>query len=50
VKEYDIFVPLCYNDGTSVEPEKFQWLQQHLLDRFEGLTFFPQAKGILENG
>jgi hypothetical protein len=42
VKEYDIYVPLYYNDGTPVESEKFQQLQEELLDRFEGLTFFPQ--------
>ena len=47
MKEYDIFVPLYYNDGRPVEAEKFQTLQAVLLDRFEGLTFFPQPnKGI----
>lgn len=44
MKEYDLFVPLSYNDGTPVEPAKFQELQSRLLDRFEGLTFFPAAK------
>jgi len=42
VKEYDIFVPLYYNDGTPIEPAKFQHLQALLLERFEGLTYFPQ--------
>lgn len=42
MKEYDIYVPLYYNDGSPVEAEKFQRLQEELLDRFEGLTFFPQ--------
>jgi hypothetical protein len=42
VKEYDIFVPLTYNDGSPVEPRKFQALQQKLVDQFGGLTFFPQ--------
>jgi hypothetical protein len=42
VKGYDLFVPLYYNDGRSVEPQKFQVLQQRLLDQFGGLTFFPQ--------
>jgi hypothetical protein len=47
VKEYDIFVPLHYNDGTPIEVGKFQFLQQVLLDQFEGLTFFPQPnKGL----
>ncbi len=42
MKEYDIFVPLYYNDGTPIEPAKFQHLQALLLERFEGLTYFPQ--------
>ena len=47
MKEYDIFIPLFYNSGEPVEPEKFQSLQDQLLDRFDGLTFFPQPnRGI----
>jgi len=42
VKEYDIFVPLYFNDGSPVEVEKFQDLQETLLRQFGGLTFFPQ--------
>jgi hypothetical protein len=38
VKEYDVFIPLYYNDGTPVESAKFQELQARLLQRFEGLT------------
>ena len=42
MKEYDLFIPLYYNDGSPIEPQKFQDLQQQLLDQFGGLTFFPQ--------
>lgn len=42
MKEYDLFVPLYYNDGRPVEPQKFQDLQTRLLEQFGGLTFFPQ--------
>ena len=42
MKEYDLFIPLNYNDGSPVETRKFQALQQRLLDRFGGVTFFPQ--------
>ena len=42
MKEYDLFVPLYYNDGRQIEPQKFQALQQQLLEKFGGLTFFPQ--------
>jgi hypothetical protein len=43
VKEYDIFLPLRYNDGTPIELIKFQDLQAQLLANFAGLTYFPQA-------
>jgi len=42
VKEYDLFIPLYYNDGVPVEPARFQDLQRRLLEQFEGLTYFPQ--------
>ncbi len=40
--EYDVFLPLTYNDGSPIEPEKIAALKQRLHDRFGGLTFFPQ--------
>ncbi|MFH1919078.1 MAG: hypothetical protein ABIP48_04205 [Planctomycetota bacterium] len=43
MKEYDLFVPLYYNDGSPVEAEKLVDLKRRLLDQFDGLTFFPQA-------
>ena len=43
MKEYDVFVPLYYNDATPVESEKLLELKRRLLDQFDGLTFFPQA-------
>jgi len=43
VKEYDLFMPLYYNDGSPVEPDKILELKRRLLDQFDGLTFFPQA-------
>lgn len=44
MKEYDIFVPLRYNDGILVEPRKFQDLQVRLLEYFNGFTFVPQPR------
>jgi hypothetical protein len=43
VKEYDIYLPLRYNDGKPIEGRKFQQLQAELLDQFGGLTYYPQA-------
>jgi hypothetical protein len=42
VKEYDIFLPLRYNDGRPIELAKFRDLKERLLRHFTGLTFFPQ--------
>lgn len=42
MKEYDIFVPVNYNDGTRVEVSKLLRIQAYLLQHFEGLTYFPQ--------
>ena len=42
MKEYDIFLPLYYNDGKPVESRKFQEVHDALLAQFHGLTFFPQ--------
>jgi hypothetical protein len=42
VKEYDLFVPLTYNDGTPIEPRLLRDVQNRLLDQFGGLTLFPQ--------
>ena len=51
MKEYDLFVPLYYNDGRPIEAEKFQRLHETLLDHFGGLTFFPQPnKGFWRMG
>jgi len=43
VKEYDIYVPLTYNDGSPVEPRKLTRLRERLLEQFGGVTFFPQS-------
>jgi hypothetical protein len=42
VKEYDLFVPLFYNDGSPVEQRKIEGVGEQLLEQFSGLTFFPQ--------
>jgi hypothetical protein len=42
VQECDLFVPLRYNDGTPVEPEKLARLRQPPVDQFGGLTDLHQ--------
>ncbi len=42
MKEYDLYVPLAYNDGRPIEGRKLVRLRERLLAEFGGLTFFPQ--------
>jgi ATP-dependent Clp protease ATP-binding subunit ClpA len=44
-EEYDLYLPLRYNDGTAVESEKVEGVKKQLADRFGGLRFFPQRNG-----
>jgi hypothetical protein len=44
VKEYDLYIPLFYNDGSQIEEEKFVRLREQLLAAFGGLTFFSQPQ------
>ncbi len=41
MKEYDVFVPLYYNDGRPIEPAKLDEVQRRL-EAFDGMTFFPE--------
>jgi hypothetical protein len=41
-KEYEIYVPLNYNDGSPIEFGKIKRVGKRLLKCFEGFTFFPQ--------
>ena len=43
MKEYDLYVPLNYNDGTPVEAKLIERIGQRLLEQFGGVTFFPQT-------
>ena len=36
VKEYDLYVPLAYNDGRPIEGRKLVRLREHLLAEFGG--------------
>jgi hypothetical protein len=38
VKEYDLYVPRNYNDGSPIETAKLKRLKQRLVDEFGGVT------------
>jgi hypothetical protein len=42
VREYELYVPLHYNEGSPIEDEKIQVIGESLLEKFGGVTFFPQ--------
>ena len=46
--QYDIYLPLQYNDGRPIEPEKFEWTRRELLDRFGGFSVIPAGEAMIE--
>ena len=42
MKEYDLYLPLAYNDGHAIPEEKLNACKKLLLDEFGGFTHFPQ--------
>ena len=49
--EYELYVPLHYNDGRRIDPEKLRALKKRLVDQFGGLTHFQQKnEGIWKIG
>jgi hypothetical protein len=51
MREYELYVPLHYNDGRPIESEKLRKLKTRLVQQFGGLTHFPQEnEGIWKVG
>jgi len=49
--EYEVYLPLHYNDGRPVEGPKLDRLKRRLVDAFGGLTDFPQEnQGVWKFG
>ena len=42
MKEFEIYIPLTYNDGSPIEDRKIERIGKRLLTYFDGMTFFPQ--------
>ena len=41
MRQYKIYLPLNYNDGTPIESEKINTIRDRLADRFGGATISP---------
>jgi hypothetical protein len=51
VKEFELYLPLSYNDGSPIELAKITRIAERLHEQFGGLTFFPQPnKGLWRMG
>lgn len=51
MKEYELYLPLAFNDGTPIPDEIIAEVGQRLLQQFGGVTFFPQPnKGSWKMG
>jgi hypothetical protein len=49
--EYELYLPLHYNDGRPIDAEKLKNLKRRLVDEFGGLTHFRQEnEGIWKIG
>lgn len=42
MKEYELYLPVNYNDGSPVEKGKFEEVEGRLLGEFGRATFFPR--------
>ncbi len=50
-ERYEILLHLKYNDGASVEPEKFQETRRELIEQFGALTMdAPSISGLWVSG
>jgi hypothetical protein len=51
VKEFELYFPLRYNDGTPIDPAILERIGDRLMETFGGYTFNPQAhKGVWKMG
>lgn len=51
MKEYDVYLPLHYNDGRRVEATKVEKFKRLAVEHFGGLTHFPQEnEGVWKFG
>ena len=42
--EYELYLPLNYNDGRPIDPKKLKTLKRRLVDEFGGLTHLRQEQ------
>lgn len=43
MKEYDLFIPIAYNNGVSVGVSELERIRDDLIDKFRGLSIFRGA-------
>ena len=40
MKEYDLYIPICYNDKRPINSARIENIRNDLIDKFHGLTVF----------
>jgi hypothetical protein len=51
MKEYDLYLPLTFNDRRPIPPEELTRIRKTLLNEFGGFTHFPQEnEGVWKLG
>ncbi|GFP32849.1 hypothetical protein HKBW3S42_01156 [Candidatus Hakubella thermalkaliphila] len=51
LERYELLLPLTYNNGSPIEPEKFQQTRRELVEKFGAVTVEPQSvHGIWTHG
>jgi hypothetical protein len=51
LERYELLLPLTYNNGSPIDPEKFQQTRRELIEKFGAVTVEPQSvHGIWTHG
>jgi hypothetical protein len=50
MKRYEIYLPLKYNNGSEIEPEKIKQIREELIAAFGALTVSSQSAPYQERG
>jgi hypothetical protein len=49
MKRYKIYLPLKYNDGKGIEPEKIKQIREELIEEFGAVTVSSLIRALSRN-
>lgn len=50
MKCYHVYLPIIYNDGKEIEPEKLDNITEKIEKRFKGCSIYPKVKPPIVQG